>query len=920
MTTLLVKGENNMLNRMLLGVIMLFMFAGQIVQADPNPRARIAWEMYTPEQRVQHYKQENETEITHIVVKFRENTGIRLRNGILNRFKDSPLPPGLSKKGIDSDASRVQALANANGRGLNRTFEGLTEEALDSLKENGEALSGQSLEDLNLYHTIKFSKNKKYKQIEKLILQLNKLKSVEIAYAQPKPELATHLTTPDYVGNQGYKDASTNGINANWAAGQPGGKGTGVNIIDIEGAWRTTHEDLPTLFYDSGNHINDLLFRDHGTAVLGVIGAVDNGFGVTGIVPDANLGVQSHNGSASDISNHITLAANQVGSGGIVLLEVHYPGPADATPCTCNHSQCNFLPAEYWQANFAAIQTVTANGVHVVEAAGNGSVNLDDTAYNGSFNRNSRDSGAIMVGASLSTQRAPACFTNFGGRVDVHGWGENVMTTGYGYTFNGGHGNEDQYYWNSFGGTSSASPIVVGAVASVQGIATASGLSPITPAEMRSLLVDNGRPQTGTLTNNIGPMPDIRAAVESLGAGSGTTPTVTISASPNTISSGANSLLTWSATNATNCTASGGWSGSKTISGSQSVSPSSTTNYALSCTGSGGSASNSVTVTVSASSAPTVDFSANPTSISAGGNSLLSWDVSNATSCTASGGWSGSTTTAFNASSYVYPQTTTTYNLSCTGAGGTTDKSVTVSVSASQPPPTVTINANPSSISAGNYSYLLWNSTNATSCTASGGWSGNKALNSGEYVYPTTTTTYYLSCTGAGGTTVQSTTVTVDSPPIINLSASPSSISPGGYSLLSWSTSNATSCSATGGWYGSRNTNGSEAVYPTSSTTYYLTCFGPGGTTTQSLVVSVTESLPTLSFIATPSAIFQGQYSQLSWNATNATSCNLWGGWSGTTPVMNGVFYVYPFVTTTYYMSCSGTGGSVAKFVTVSVY
>lgn len=75
-------------------------------------------------------------------------------------------------------------------------------------------------------------------------------------------------------------------------------------------------------------------------------------------------------------------------------------------------------------------------------------------------------------------------------------------------------------------------------------------------------------------------------------------PSVSLTASPASISSGQSSTLTWSFTNATSCTASGGWSGTKATSGSQSVTPIVTTTYTLSCTDSGGSATQSATVTL----------------------------------------------------------------------------------------------------------------------------------------------------------------------------------------------------------------------------------------------------------------------------------------------------------------------------------
>jgi hypothetical protein len=82
------------------------------------------------------------------------------------------------------------------------------------------------------------------------------------------------------------------------------------------------------------------------------------------------------------------------------------------------------------------------------------------------------------------------------------------------------------------------------------------------------------------------------------GAGS-TNPSVVLNASPTSVSSGGTVLLNWSATNASSCAASGGWSGNEPISGSASTgSLSGTTTYTLSCTGPGGRASGSVTVNV----------------------------------------------------------------------------------------------------------------------------------------------------------------------------------------------------------------------------------------------------------------------------------------------------------------------------------
>jgi hypothetical protein len=78
-------------------------------------------------------------------------------------------------------------------------------------------------------------------------------------------------------------------------------------------------------------------------------------------------------------------------------------------------------------------------------------------------------------------------------------------------------------------------------------------------------------------------------------------PTVTISAAPTQVPQGGTATLNWSSTNATTCTASGGWSGTKATSGTQATAAlTQTTSFVLTCTGPGGSASKTATVTVTA--------------------------------------------------------------------------------------------------------------------------------------------------------------------------------------------------------------------------------------------------------------------------------------------------------------------------------
>ncbi len=78
-------------------------------------------------------------------------------------------------------------------------------------------------------------------------------------------------------------------------------------------------------------------------------------------------------------------------------------------------------------------------------------------------------------------------------------------------------------------------------------------------------------------------------------------PTVSLTASPSNVLSGGTTTLAWSSSNATACTASGGWTGSQTLSGSKTTGAlSANQTYTLTCTGSGGSAAQSASVAVNA--------------------------------------------------------------------------------------------------------------------------------------------------------------------------------------------------------------------------------------------------------------------------------------------------------------------------------
>jgi hypothetical protein len=107
------------------------------------------------------------------------------------------------------------------------------------------------------------------------------------------------------------------------------------------------------------------------------------------------------------------------------------------------------------------------------------------------------------------------------------------------------------------------------------------------------------------------------------------------------------------------------------------------------------------------------------------------------------------------------------YQLTFVGTPATTQQFGLYSVSIVYSPPAITLTSNMSSAVTGTPIQLSWSTTNAASCTASGGsWTGSKATSTTtESVALTATTTYTLACTGTGGTASQSVTVTATAPP-----------------------------------------------------------------------------------------------------------------------------------------------------------
>lgn len=75
--------------------------------------------------------------------------------------------------------------------------------------------------------------------------------------------------------------------------------------------------------------------------------------------------------------------------------------------------------------------------------------------------------------------------------------------------------------------------------------------------------------------------------------------------------------------------------------------------------------------------------------------------------------------------------------------------------------------------------------------------------------------------------------------PTVNLAATPKAIVTGATTTIKWSTSNASTCVASGGWSGSQPTSGATVIAPTATNTYVLTCANNSASTASSVTVNV---------------------------------------------------------------------------------
>lgn len=241
-------------------------------------------------------------------------------------------------------------------------------------------------------------------------------------------------------------------------------KGKGITVAILDTGCDVDHPDLQGRIIGGRNftgddHSTPDIFTDyngHGTHVAGTIAAVENGVGVVGVAPEANLlilKVLDHQGSGQYewIINGINYAVEQK----VDIISMSLGGPDDVP--------------ELQQA----IQNAIAKQILVVCAAGNEGDGLDTTdelGYPGCYNE------VISVG-SVDLNRRSSDFTNSNKEVDLVAPGEEILST---YL-------DGKYA--KLSGTSMATPHISGALALIKELSNKSFERNLTEPELYAQLI-----------------------------------------------------------------------------------------------------------------------------------------------------------------------------------------------------------------------------------------------------------------------------------------------------------------------------------------------------------------------------------------------------------------------------------------------
>ncbi|HZV65711.1 MAG TPA: DUF3443 family protein [Telluria sp.] len=185
----------------------------------------------------------------------------------------------------------------------------------------------------------------------------------------------------------------------------------------------------------------------------------------------------------------------------------------------------------------------------------------------------------------------------------------------------------------------------------------------------------------------------------------------------------------------------------------------------------------------------------------------------------------------------------------CGGGGGSTPAPAAGASAMLPASAIVSISASPTAAIGGQVLTLTWSASNtgATSCDASGAWSGKVATSGTQSVTaPAATATantvsYTLNCGGVSNSAAVVVGAAPTPAPVVSIGFAPANVSAGQSTTLTWSSTGASLCVASGAWQGAEALAGKLALTPAGagSFDYTLTCSGPGGDASASAKLAV---------------------------------------------------------------------------------
>ncbi len=390
---------------------------------------------------------------------------------------------------------------------------GFIDRKLEEMMASSRAIgnSGESVQKLKRIFKVSLT-FQNHEEAERTVRTLEKFPEVEYVSVMSStpiepPLVKAFVATPDLESLQTYLNDNP-GINAKYAWSR-GITGQNIRIRDVEYGFYKTHEMLSNQNsiqlepgYSPNSGLSGNNYRDHGTAVVSILGSVKDNIGLSGAAYSASeiKGYMEWTTVGYNRAAAVSRSINASQAGDIILYEMQ-TGGKDGQYC----------PAEYDSVIWDLTKAATDSGIIIIAAAGNGNQNLDDPFYASYMARG--NSGAIIVGAgSPNTTHSKLSFSTYGNRVDVQGWGSNVLAAGYGSYQK--YDNDNNRTYNYFSGTSSATPVVASAATLIQSFYRQTTGQYLTPAAMKNLLISTGIPQGGTVANQkIGPFPNVKNAI-----------------------------------------------------------------------------------------------------------------------------------------------------------------------------------------------------------------------------------------------------------------------------------------------------------------------------------------------------------------------------------------------------------------------